>query len=78
MSQARGQQSLIIARGEMLKRDMAFTGTSGVVKFERPARDVLARVIDSGLEHHMALAYGDHLEALESFAAAACLPVVHL
>jgi hypothetical protein len=78
LSQARGRQSLIIARGEMLKRDMAFTGTSGVVTFERPAREVLARVIDSGLEHHMALAYGDHVGALESFAAAAGLPVVHL
>jgi L-fucose isomerase-like protein len=78
LSQARGQQSLVIARGEMLKRDMAFTGTSGVVQFERPARDMLARVIDSGLEHHMALAYGDHVGALESFAAAAGLPVIHL
>jgi hypothetical protein len=71
-----GRQSLI-APGEMLKRDMAFTGTSGVVTFERPAGEVLARVIDSGLEHHMALAYGDHVGALESFAAAAGLPVAH-
>ena len=78
LSQARGKQSLILARGEMLKRGMAFTGTSGVVRFERPAAEMLARVIDSGLEHHMALAYGDHVEALESFAAAANLPVIHL
>jgi hypothetical protein len=48
----------------MLKRDKAFTGTSGVVRFESPAGEVLGRVIDSGLEHHMALAYGDHVEAL--------------
>ena len=78
LSQARGVQSLVIARGEMLKREMAFTGTSGVVKFERPASEMLERVIDSGLEHHMALAYGDHVAALESFAAAAGLPVIHL
>lgn len=78
LSQARGQQSLMIARGEMLKREMAFTGTSGVVRFDRPAGEMLTRVIDSGLEHHMALAYGDHVAALESFAAAAGLPVVHL
>ncbi|MEM5470535.1 hypothetical protein WNZ14_02255 [Hoeflea sp. AS60] len=78
LSQARGRQSLVIARGEVLKRAMAFTGTSGVVKFERPAREMLKRVIDSGLEHHMALAYGDHVAALESFAAAAGLPVIHL
>ncbi|MGJ8572447.1 MAG: L-fucose/L-arabinose isomerase family protein [Hoeflea sp.] len=78
LSQARGLQSLVIARGEMLKREMAFTGTSGVVRFERPAQEMLTRVIDSGLEHHMALAYGDHAAALESFAAAAGLPVMHL
>lgn len=78
LSQARGAQCLIIARGEMLKRDMAFTGTSGVVRFDKDAHHVLERVIDSGLEHHMALAYGDHVAALESFAAAADLPVIHL
>ncbi|MDZ7600097.1 MAG: hypothetical protein U1A06_01830 [Hoeflea sp.] len=78
LSQARGNQSLILARGEMLRRDMAFTGTSGVVRFERPADEMLARVIDSGLEHHMALAYGDHVAAFKSFAAAAGLPVIHL
>ncbi len=78
LSQAQGVQSLILARGEMLKRDKAFTGTSGVVRFERPAHEVLAGVINSGLEHHMALAYGDHAAALESFAVAAGLPVIHL
>ncbi|MBC7282905.1 hypothetical protein [Hoeflea sp.] len=78
LSQARGSHSLILGRGEMLKRAMAFTGTSGVVRFERPAGEVLMRVIDSGLEHHMALAYGDHVARLESFAVAAGLPVIHL
>ncbi|OCW58095.1 hypothetical protein [Hoeflea olei] len=78
LSQARGEQCLVLARGEMLKREMAFTGTSGVVRFDRPAGELLARVIDSGLEHHMALAYGDHVAKLESFAAAAGLPVLHL
>lgn len=78
LSQARGRHSLVIGRGDMLKRDKAFTGTSGVVRFDRDADAVLSRVIDSGLEHHMALAYGDHVVALESFAAAAGLPVTHL
>lgn len=78
LSQARGRHSLVIGRGEMLKRDKAFTGTSGVVRFNRDANTVLSRVIDSGLEHHMALAYGDHVAALESFAAAAGLPVTYL
>ena len=50
----------------------------GVVRFDRPAGEVIVRVIDSGLEHHMALAYGDHVAKLESFAVAAGLPVIHL
>lgn len=78
LSQAHGRRSLVIGRGEMLKRPKAFTGTSGVVRFERDAAEVLKRVIDSGLEHHMALAYGDHVAALESFAAATGLPVTFL
>ncbi|WP_422371685.1 L-fucose/L-arabinose isomerase family protein [Hoeflea sp.] len=78
LSQAHGRHALVIGRGDMLKRAKAFTGTSGVVRFERDAGDVLDRVMNSGLEHHMALAYGDHVEALESFAAAAGLPVIHL
>lgn len=78
LSQARGRHSLVIGRGDMLKRDKAFTGTSGVVRFNRDANAVLSRVIDSGLEHHMALAYGDHVAVLESFAVAAGLPVTHL
>jgi L-fucose isomerase-like protein len=43
LSQARGQQSLIIARGEMLKRDMAFTGTSGVVTVRAPGEGQCSR-----------------------------------
>lgn len=78
LSQAYGRHALVIGRGEMLKREKAFTGTSGVVRFERDAGDVLDRLMNSGLEHHMALAYGDHVEVLESFAAAAGLPVIHL
>jgi len=78
VSQAGGRQSMVIATGEMLKRPMAFTGTSGVVRFDRPAGDVLQGVIGSGLEHHMGLVYGDHTPALKSVAAAMDLPVLEL
>lgn len=78
ISQAHGEQKMVIARGEMLKRPMAFTGTSGVLRFERDAGAVLKGVMDSGLEHHMTLAYGAHSEALFSVAAALKLPVIEL
>ena len=78
ISQARGAQSLVIATGEMLKRRMAFTGTSGVVRFDGGAGAALDRVIGAGLEHHMGLVYGDHADTLRSVASAMGLPVVEL
>ncbi len=78
LSQAFGRHKLVVASGEMLRQPMAFTGTSGVLRFDRPAADVLPAVFDSGLEHHMALAYGDHSEALLSLAAQLDLPVLRL
>ena len=78
ISQARGRLNLTVARGEMLKRPMAFTGTSGVIQFVRPLKNVLTDLVNSTLEHHMVLAYGDHQKKLESFAKAADLPILQL
>lgn len=78
LSQAFGAPRVVIATGAMLARPSAFTGTSGVVRFDAPVATVLARVMDAGLEHHMALAYGDHAPALEGFAAALGLPILNL
>ncbi|PWJ15073.1 L-fucose/L-arabinose isomerase family protein [Jannaschia seohaensis] len=68
LSQARGRQQVIIATGEIIEAPMAFTGTSGTLRFDRGADAVLADVMASGLEHHMALAYGDHGPALAGVA----------
>ncbi len=78
VSQARGRQFLAIASGEMLDRGKSFTGTSGVVRFDTPADQFAGKLIASGLEHHMALAYGDHVDALRSTAGALGLPVLQL
>ena len=78
ISQARGQTCAVIGGGEMLKRPMAFTGTSGVVCFDSSAAHVLDTVMGAALEHHMALAYGDHRQTLEGAAAALGIPVIHL
>jgi L-fucose isomerase-like protein len=78
ISQARGEPMAVIGGGEMLKRPMAFTGTSGVVRFDSGSRRVLETVIGSALEHHMALAYGDHRDTLEAAAAELKLPGLRL
>lgn len=76
ISQAHGTPKMILAGAEMLKRPMAFTGTSGVLRFDRPAGAVLDDLIASGIEHHMALAYGDHRALLRDVAAAMNLSVL--
>jgi L-fucose isomerase-like protein len=78
ISQARGQTTAVIGGGEMLKRPLAFGGTAGVVRFDSGSDTVLSHVIGGALEHHMALAYGDHRAALESAAAELRLPVLVL
>ena len=64
-SQAFEHHQMIISKGKILKRVMAFSVTSGVIEFKSEANDVLNDVISKGLEHHMALAYGDHAQMPE-------------
>ncbi len=78
ISQAQGRPRMVLGYGEMLRRPMAFTGTSGVVRFARPAGRVLDDIIASGLEHHMALAYGDHRDTLRGVAGALGLPLLEI
>ena len=78
LSQAHGETKMILSHGQMLKRPMAFTGTSGVVQFDHDAGTTLDNVIASGLEHHMALAYGDHRPALRQLAATLDLPILEI
>ncbi len=78
MSQAFGEAKMVICSGEMLQRPMAFTGTSGVVRFDRPVADTLPDILNSGIEHHMALSYGDHRQTLREVAAVLQLPVLEI
>ena len=78
ISQAHNQPHMVLSFGEMLRRPMAFTGTSGVIRFERSTEAVLGDIIDSGLEHHMVLAYGDHRPALRGVAGALGLPLLEI
>jgi len=78
ISQAHGRPHMVLSYAEMLKRPMSFTGTSGVLRFERRADEVLVDIIASGLEHHMALAYGDHRVALRGAAGAMGLPLLEI
>ena len=78
VSKAYDEHKLVLLAGEMLRRPLAFSGTAGVLRFERSAREVLSDIIDCGLEHHFAIAYGDHRSELRSVAAATGLPVLEI
>jgi L-fucose isomerase-like protein len=78
ISQANGEQEMILSSGEMLAREKSFTGTSGVIRFDRPCGQVLDDIMASRLEHHMALAYGDHKDILRSIAGELGLPVLEI
>ena len=78
VSQARGEIKLVIAGGEMLRRPKSFTGTSGVVAFDAPARTVKARIMGAAVEHHAALVYGDYRAELHAVAQALRIPVVEI
>ncbi|MBT8109835.1 MAG: hypothetical protein KJO27_03850 [Gammaproteobacteria bacterium] len=78
LSQAKNEKKLMIAGAEVLRAPMAFTGTSGVVRFDKRVADVCTTIMDEGLEHHFSLAYGDHLGSLRQVAKRLNLPVLQI
>ncbi len=78
ISKARGEHMMVMASAEMLRRPLAFSGTAGVLRFERHVRETLSDIIDAGLEHHFTVAYGDFRRQLHGVAAALGLPVMEL
>jgi L-fucose isomerase-like protein len=78
LSRARNEVKLMIAGAEVIRAPMAFTGCSGTIRFDRPAAEVHETIMQEGLEHHFALAYGDHKPALRAIAARWGLPLLEL
>jgi L-fucose isomerase-like protein len=78
LSQSRGLLRLAVAGGEMLKAPQSFSGTSGVIRFDRPAGEVLDRILEEGVEHHYSLAYGDCRAVLRAIAEKLSLPLLEL
>lgn len=78
LSEATGGYRLVVGGGEVLRAPLSYSGTSGVIRFDRPAADVLETLLGEGLEHHVALTYGDYVPALLTLADMLKLPVLHL
>ncbi|HEY8383217.1 MAG TPA: hypothetical protein VIL09_13795 [Microvirga sp.] len=77
-SQARNRTQLVIAGGTMVQAPKSFTGTSGVVRFDRPAGEVAASMMDMALEHHVAIVYGDVRGPLRALGEAMGLEIIEL
>jgi len=77
-SQSSGSMRLVVGGGEMLRAPLAFGGTAGVLRFDRPAVDVLSTVMSEGLEHHYGIGYGDVRAELYALAELLDLDVIGL
>jgi hypothetical protein len=69
---------LVIGTGEVIAAPPAFSGTSGTIRFDSGSAHVLETVMQEGLEHHVALAYGDHQDSLRALAKLLDIPVLML
>jgi len=78
ISQATGDLRLALGQANMLPGSPSFSGTSGILRFQRPARDVFHTILGKGLEHHFSMVYGNHVPELEALARVLDLPIVTL
>ena len=78
LSEATGNFRLVIGSGEIIQAPPSFSGTSGVLRFDRPAGEVLDTILGEGLEHHLSITYGDYVPALLALAKMLDLPVLRL
>jgi hypothetical protein len=62
----------------MVSAPRSFGGTSGVIRFDRPAAEVLEVIMRHGVEHHLSLVYGDVRPELRAFAMMVGLPLLEL
>ncbi len=78
ISQSLGLYRAILISGEVIDDPLPFAGTSGTIRFDNPAGDVLNGLMQEGIEHHLALVYGDHVTELKRFARGFGLDIIEL
>lgn len=78
ITQSLGSLRIVRINGEVLDKPMAYTGTSGVIKFDKGVENVLEGLIEERIEHHLVLAYGKHDREISKFASEFGLSVLEL
>jgi L-fucose isomerase-like protein len=78
LTESSGEYRLVSGRGEIIRGPMNFFGTSGLLRFDRSAREILDVILTEGLEHHISLTYGDYAEVMIAFARKLNIPILQL
>ena len=78
LSEASLDFKLVIGKANMLASERQFSGTSGLVRFDNPARKVLDTIMSNGLEHHLSLTYGNFTAELATIARYLKIPTLAL
>jgi L-fucose isomerase-like protein len=78
LSEATTHFELVIGKGEMLRSEKQFSGTSGLLQFDNPIAKVLDTIMTHGLEHHVSLTYGDYTAELAVIARYLKIPTLAL
>jgi len=78
LSEATGEFRLVVGTGEILKTPPSFTGTTGTLRFDSGSEAVMDTIMGEGLEHHLSLTYGDHIDVLLALGRMLKLPVLSL
>ena len=75
VSKSENKLKFIVLRGEVLNKKNSFSGTSGVVRFEKNTYQKLVRLFSSGIEHHLAFTYGDIYSDIKKLSAQLEIPI---
>lgn len=79
LSEASGTFRLVIGLGEVVSAPPSFSGTSGILSFgDKPASAVLDTILQEGLEHHIAITYGNYTQELKMLAKMWSIPTLIL
>jgi L-fucose isomerase-like protein len=78
LSESGGKFRFVLGTADVKNAPLSFSGTSGVIQFERPINEVLDTIMRQGIEHHFSLTYGNHAYALKTFAKRLGLEIVEL
>ena len=65
---APGEYRLFIQKGKIIPMEKKLKGTYAKAVFEDHVKDVLKKIIDNGIAHHISVVYDDYIRPLEIFA----------